>query len=213
MTSLSSLPEAHVHVFILSLVIGGALILYFFLGRQHGSNQVSKSNNTTGKPETTVRLLVDEAERYQEQVSSFTDTALRQPSSQIRLLKVLHDHLTDPFDLSVDRNAAGHKDVGIWCSLTTWNLNNAPPYIVVSYTWGEKMRQAVIRVDGRTLYLRPNCYYALWQASVQFPGAFFWIDSICINQDDHEEKSHQVRLMGKIYAGATGVAACVGRHT
>lgn len=38
----------------------------------------------------------------------------------------------------------------------------------------------------------------------------FWIDSICSNQADNEEKSAQVSLMGMIYASAEYVAACLG---
>ena len=40
----------------------------------------------------------------------------------------------------------------------------------------------------------------------------FWIDSICINQADNDEKSTQVGFMGRIYQSAHAVAACLGTN-
>jgi len=37
-----------------------------------------------------------------------------------------------------------------------------------------------------------------------------WIDALCIDQESHEEKSHRVRLMGKIYEGAEKVIVWLG---
>jgi Heterokaryon incompatibility protein (HET) len=42
---------------------------------------------------------------------------------------------------------------------------------------------------------------------------FVWIDSLCINQDDMDEKSLQVRLMGEIYSKAQQVLICLGEPT
>ncbi|CVK94207.1 uncharacterized protein FMAN_03404 [Fusarium mangiferae] len=41
---------------------------------------------------------------------------------------------------------------------------------------------------------------------------FIWIDSICINQGDNDEKSYQVAMMGDIFTKASKVLACVGPH-
>lgn len=65
-------------------------------------------------------------------------------------------------------------------------------------------------VNGLTIGVRLNCWYALWQlrkATMRFP---LWIDSIAVNQDDSFEKSIQVALMGDIYSQAKSVAACIG---
>lgn len=38
-----------------------------------------------------------------------------------------------------------------------------------------------------------------------------WADAICINQDDVQEKGHQVNMMGKIYTKAIGVIVWLGQ--
>lgn len=37
-----------------------------------------------------------------------------------------------------------------------------------------------------------------------------WIDAICIDQDDHEERSSQVAMMSLVYTGATQVCVWIG---
>jgi hypothetical protein len=38
-----------------------------------------------------------------------------------------------------------------------------------------------------------------------------WIDALCINQSDDEEKTEQVRRMGEVYAQAKQVIVYLGR--
>jgi hypothetical protein len=40
-----------------------------------------------------------------------------------------------------------------------------------------------------------------------------WIDAICVNQDNLEERSHQVRRMADIYSNASRVVAWIGSET
>lgn len=37
-----------------------------------------------------------------------------------------------------------------------------------------------------------------------------WIDAICINQNDHEERSSQVAMMSLVYTGASQVCVWIG---
>lgn len=41
-------------------------------------------------------------------------------------------------------------------------------------------------------------------------GLFFWVDAICINQSDLDERSRQVRIMPDIYSKAAGVIVWLG---
>ncbi|CAI0651959.1 unnamed protein product [Colletotrichum noveboracense] len=60
--------------------------------------------------------------------------------------------------------------------------------------------------------VRFNCWYALWQMRHHghTSNTSFWIDSLCINQDDDDEKGHQVAMMGVIFSSASSVAASLG---
>jgi len=41
-------------------------------------------------------------------------------------------------------------------------------------------------------------------------GSVFWIDALCIDQNNTKEKNHQVKQMGKIYANAYRVVSWLG---
>ena len=59
--------------------------------------------------------------------------------------------------------------------------------------------------------VRQNCQYALGQARFhQVEDCLIWIDAICINQDNTDEKNGQVGIMGEIFEWAECVFACIG---
>ena len=121
-------------------------------------------------------------------------SALRDPQRQIRLL--LLDAETEEDDISA--------------SLEVWDKNSAPSYRAISYVCGDSDHMQDVTVNGKRLAVRHNCHYALWQARSHFPESRVWIDAICINQLDLEEKTAQVTMMYEIYAGAAQVLACIG---
>jgi Heterokaryon incompatibility protein (HET) len=41
----------------------------------------------------------------------------------------------------------------------------------------------------------------------------FWVDQVCINQEDHKERSAQVSMMGSVYRNATQVITYIGPAT
>jgi hypothetical protein len=67
-----------------------------------------------------------------------------------------------------------------------------------------------VTVNGSQVAVRYNCYYALWQTRLRFPESRVWIDAVCINQLDLEEKTAQVTMMHEIYSKAAQVLACIG---
>ncbi|KAK1982365.1 heterokaryon incompatibility, partial [Colletotrichum cereale] len=68
-----------------------------------------------------------------------------------------------------------------------------------------------ITLDGKAFRVRPNLCDALLQLRGTFLGSLFWIDAICINQDDAREREVQVGVMGTIYAGASQTIAWLGQ--
>ncbi|KAF6810017.1 gag protein [Colletotrichum plurivorum] len=102
---------------------------------------------------------------------------------------------------------------GVRCQLTAWPLEHAPGFHAVSYTWGDPEQTTFIHVNGKLLEVRRNCEYALKQAGCHGGTRFHWVDAICINQGDHQEKSHQVQMMGRIFKSADLVLACATLRT
>jgi hypothetical protein len=71
----------------------------------------------------------------------------------------------------------------------------------------------VSRSNGQKLAVGYNCRCALSQVMQGCSGfelAHFWMDFICINQNDVDEKASQVRMMGDIFVSAQLVFLCIG---
>ena len=88
-------------------------------------------------------------------------------------------------------------------------------YTAISYVWGDPsaVSQIVCNSDGGYLSLTASAsdiLNAIIEARV--PG-YFWIDQLCINQEDKQEKEDQVRMMGEIFASANNVIAWLGAPT
>jgi hypothetical protein len=62
--------------------------------------------------------------------------------------------------------------------------------------------------------IHENLFYAIWHLRLEKEPMFFWIDAICINQNDTEEarreKYNQFSMMGGIYNSAANVCIWLG---
>jgi hypothetical protein len=110
-------------------------------------------------------------------------------------------------------------------------------YTALSYMWGYKTWSFLpldVRHKSRTQIkckgashkvthevtheVTPNFYAALHQLRHPHHDKVLWIDAICINQDKNdkeaeEEKSSQIKLMGKIYTQAQQTIVWLGQET
>lgn len=104
----------------------------------------------------------------------------------------------------------------IRCHLDTRNLDNRPSFAALSYTWGDAQPSREIILNGEVFSLRPNLYSALLVLRENelkrgwYGNPLYWIDAICINQQDDSERSHQVNMMGNIYSAASLVLVWLG---
>ena len=119
------------------------------------------------------------------------------PSTHFRLL-VLHGS-----------DAAGE----ISCSLEQHCLASAPDYEAISYVWGDPADTCDIICSGQQLKVTKSLYSALCQFRSAGQKRTLWADAICINQQDLEERSTQVSIMGKIYSQARRVLIWLGEET
>lgn len=130
--------------------------------------------------------------------NAFTHQPLQDAGQQIRLLRF------------VDQAERGT----IICELTAVIVSSCPQYAAISYTWGSPQGSCSITINGKSFEVGQNCHYALAQIAphLQDNLRYFWLDSICINQTDLDEKALQVEMMGDIYIRAETVFSCVGPH-
>lgn len=125
--------------------------------------------------------------------------ALPLQAGQIRLL-----HLRPSRDLSFD--------------LIRVDLKDKPKYAWLSCTWGTPIFNRVIRVNDCDFHITESLHVALLQLqqgitsrTVKWPlERSFWIDAICIDQNDSTEKSAQVGSMANIYEHAHRIYVWLG---
>ncbi len=89
----------------------------------------------------------------------------------------------------------------------------APPYIAVSYAWGETEASEKVHLDDQPFPVRLNlwnCLFHISQALRSVPENHIWVDAICINQADSNEKNAQVASMDQTYRRAACVSAWLG---
>ncbi|ESZ98830.1 ankyrin repeat and SAM domain containing protein 6 [Sclerotinia borealis F-4128] len=118
----------------------------------------------------------------------------------IRLLQLLKGNVREP----------------IRCNLLIAWFNQPEsviPYAALSYTWGCTEKSVKITVDNTTIKITSNLYSALRHLRLEDKDRILWIDAICINQDNVQEKIHQIRQMDAIYKAAEEVIVWLGDGT
>ncbi|XDG01820.1 hypothetical protein ABKA04_001435 [Annulohypoxylon sp. FPYF3050] len=73
------------------------------------------------------------------------------------------------------------------------------PFMALSYVWGAVTPRKKIWVNGKSMEVNPGLFEALTHIRKAMAPVPLWIDAICINQQDIEERSREVRKMKKIY--------------
>lgn len=95
-------------------------------------------------------------------------------------------------------------------SLTTHNLNDTvPEWDAISYYWGNSETTQRVIIDGKLLQINQNAFSALSHCRDRNRPRKVWIDQICINQNDEQERFEQIMLMGRIYREAQCVVAYI----
>ena len=130
--------------------------------------------------------------------------------SEIRLVSFKKDQgSTSPFELQLEQ----------------FEFSKAPSYIALSYVWGDPNNSHPVNVNCRDFNVTQNLYVALLHiyelSSIFAEGLarqsrsgqadlFLWIDALCINQGDIDERSKQISRMTAIFASAFTVLVWLG---
>ncbi|KAK4100417.1 HET-domain-containing protein, partial [Parathielavia hyrcaniae] len=103
----------------------------------------------------------------------------------------------------------------IRCELVSTTFSENPQYEALSYAWGAESGRAFrsISVNGARVKVGKNIWHALDHLRSATQSRVLWIDALCINQDDTDEKNEQIPLMLFIYSRARGVLVWLGVHS
>ncbi|KAI0401896.1 heterokaryon incompatibility protein-domain-containing protein [Xylaria palmicola] len=114
--------------------------------------------------------------------------------------------------------------------LTPTAFSSKPKYLALSYTWdaptteqsdlpaafsGEAddlvcYKEATLALNGHDVSIRHNLALGLrYLRSTSLP-LILWVDTVCINQADIDERNSQVAIMALVYSRATAVVAWLG---
>jgi hypothetical protein len=101
---------------------------------------------------------------------------------------------------------------------TTWSAERAQNaagkgYLALSYTWGDLSQKSRIEIDGRHFQVTKNLECSLRHLRLERSVTRLWADSVCINQEDVEERNLHVSQMRDIYNAATQTTIFLGEAT
>lgn len=77
--------------------------------------------------------------------------------------------------------------------------------------WGPETPQHQILLNSNTFSVRENLHGFFQIANID-ENALFWIDQICIDQSNSQERGHQVGFMREIYKNASEVVVWLGKE-
>ncbi|KAL7621616.1 hypothetical protein AAE478_008942 [Parahypoxylon ruwenzoriense] len=83
-------------------------------------------------------------------------------------------------------------------------------YDALSYTWGDLTRSNEITVDGNVLGITENLHEALLNLRSPTEARDLWVDAACIDQENIQERNHQVQMMKSIFSAASSVIVWLG---
>lgn len=130
---------------------------------------------------------------------------LRSGPNNIRLLQIL----------------PGKGNSEIFCQVFQYTLRIEKAfglYEALSYVWGDSTDPQQVWVKNaedehyRIFSVTRNLYAALRRLRDPDLPRTIWIDAVCINQDDLEERASQVQIMARIYAYAVSVTVWLGEE-
>ena len=121
-----------------------------------------------------------------------------------------YDTLIDNGSFRVVILLPGNYQDGLQCDFKTYQVSSPPEYEALSYVWGTQSRALPLLSDGKQIFITGTLDLALRRLRNPHSNRVLWIDQLCINQDDLDERSQQVQLMRYIYSNARRVLVWLG---
>jgi hypothetical protein len=104
------------------------------------------------------------------------------------------------------------KTAIIKCQLFNYSLEpDSHQYDALSYVWGNPNETLPIFIDEHVLHITTNLHAALLCLRDHSLERIIWVDAICINQTDKEDKKSQIQSMVRIYSQANRVIVWLGK--
>lgn len=133
--------------------------------------------------------------------------------SSAALTMALYRHPLGENEIRLLTLLPGKRNDTLKCKLHNVSLNNPIAFEALSYVWGDAGLSKPITVQGIAHSITVNLDMALRALRRPRKSRVIWVDALCINQDNVEEKNTQVPLMSNIYSTAIDVIVWLGPST
>lgn len=87
----------------------------------------------------------------------------------------------------------------VCCRLHHVRLEDAPAYSAISYCWGKSVNRGSVHIGHSYISVTDNLEDALRHLRQSNQNTILWVDAICIDQSNIDERHRQIRLMQRIY--------------
>ncbi|KAG9503330.1 hypothetical protein J7337_006175 [Fusarium musae] len=98
----------------------------------------------------------------------------------------------------------------IACRLEVVAFEENPVYEALSYCWGDNTLLQGTKCNNEAFQVTESLFSGLQHLRNDHTERTLWIDAICINQNDLEERQSQVKLMKDIYTKSERVVIWLG---
>ena len=106
--------------------------------------------------------------------------------------------------------------------MSTHEIEQAPAFEALSYTWGQKIEHRIrcddvepngVKCGGRYVSIHESLWLALQRLRHETEERVMWIDAICISQTNKDERNDQVLLMRRLFNQAESVVIWLGEES
>ena len=140
------------------------------------------------------------------------DIMTEKPRPDSPKAQYLYQSITEPRHIRVLRLQQGVWTDPLRCTLYQAHIDETPTYEALSYVWGDPTPKHTLICEGQEMPIAENLHTALLYLRHEDNPCWLWIDAICINQQDIEERNRQVRLMSEIYYEAGRAVIWLGEE-
>ncbi|KAF5975672.1 heterokaryon incompatibility protein 6, OR allele [Fusarium bulbicola] len=123
----------------------------------------------------------------------------------------LHQPITGDKEIRLLILEPGAREDALECQLVNAELSWRTRFEALSYAWGDDTTKYLLKCSGQNICVWANLHDALLDLRHPTRKRVLWIDALCINQADNDEKSKQIRLMHEIYSQAQQVLIYLGK--
>jgi hypothetical protein len=139
----------------------------------------------------------------------FKHRPLDATKKQIRLIQIVRTDavscLVEHYTIEEEPNRFRKGVIPVWSNLD---------YVALSYKWEyNNVIPSTIIVNGLSMIVSFNLHNFLLEMQTQGATEKFWVDQLCIDQQDVQELNNQISMMGEIYSNARIVYVWLGLAT